>query len=490
MFKSLYAKLAIVLLVLCCAVTGIWFWLTVRMTRLYMDEATQKLNRGLARTIALEKPPMRDWHVDRAMLSRVFDAMMAVNPNIEIYLLDRDGRMLAFSAPPGKVQRASISLAPVRRFLSGAPFPIRGDDPRDVTGEKIFSVTPLPAVRPGEPQPQVQGYLYVILGGTEYDSVVQRLRGSFIMRQGAEAAGAAALFVLAAGLLLFALMTRRLRDLSAAMESFKRSDFSDMVHVDGRSDGDEVDRLAVTFNEMSSRIALQVAKLKEVDLLRRELVANVSHDLRTPLASLQGYLDTLLLKEGQLSAEEQRRFLEIASKHATRLGRLVDELFELAKLDAQVAPIRREPFSMPELVQDVVQKFQLRAAKAGVNVRAELGPELPLVSGDLALMERVLENLIENAIRYTPSGGDVTVTLVPEDGRLTVRVSDTGCGIAEESLPYIFDRFYRGEDAASRADGAGLGLAIAKRILELHGSSLEAQSRLNSGTTFTFGILS
>src|SRR5207244_5552927 len=136
---------------------------------------------------------------------------------------------------------------------------------------------------------------------------------------------------------------------------------ADMVHVDGRSDGDEVDRLAVTFNEMSSRIALQVAKLKEVDLLRRELVANVSHDLRTPLASLQGYLDTLLLKEGQLSAEEQRRFLEIASRHSERLGKLIEELFELAKLDSQVTPIRVEPFSMPELVQDVVQKFQLRA---------------------------------------------------------------------------------------------------------------------------------
>jgi two-component system OmpR family sensor kinase len=488
MAKSLYTKLAVVLLALFCAVTGVWFWLTVRMTRLYLDEATQKLNRGLARTIALENPPMHDWHVDRAMLDKVFDALMAVNPNIEIYLLDRDGRMLAFSAPPGKVKRDSISLAPVKRFLSGAPLPIRGDDPRDDRGQKIFSVTPLPAVRLGEPQPATQGYLYVILGGEQYDSAVQRLRGSFIMRQSAEAAAAALLFVLVTGLLLFALMTRRLRNLSAAMEAFKRSDFTDEMRVGGREDGDEVDRLAATFDEMSSRIVLQVAKLKEVDLLRRELVANVSHDLRTPLASLRGYLDTLLLKEDSLSAEERRKFLEIASKHSIRLGRLVDELFELAKLDAQVAPIRREPFSMPELVQDVVQKFQLRAEQTGVRIGVESRADLPLVSGDLALMERVLENLIENAIRYTPSGGSVTVALIPEDGRLIVRVSDTGCGIAEESLPYIFDRFYRGDDAASRADGAGLGLAIARRIVELHGSSLSAQSRLNAGTTFIFAI--
>jgi signal transduction histidine kinase len=196
------------------------------------------------------------------------------------------------------------------------------------------------------------------------------------------------------------------------------------------------------------------------------------------------------LKEGQLSAEEQRRFLEIASRHSERLGRLVDELFELSKLDAQVTPLRAEPFSMPELVQDVVQKFELRAEGAGVRLAADFRPDLPaagqIVEGDIGLMERVLENLIENAIRYTPAGGSVTVALIPEDGKLTVRVTDTGHGIAEESLPHIFDRFYRGEEAGG--GGAGLGLAIARRILELHGATLQAQSRVNAGTTFSFAV--
>src|SRR5260221_1881775 len=178
-------------------------------------------------------------------------------------------------------------------------------------------------------------------------------------------------------------MTRRLRRLAVAMESFKRSDFTGEPLLDagttkGRS-GDEVDVLATTFEEMAGRIVLQVKQLKEIDLQRRELVANVSHDLRTPLSSLRGYVDTLLLKEGQLSAEEQRRFLEIASRHSERLGRLVDELFELSKLDAQMTPLRVEPVSMPELVQDVVQKFQLRADQAAVRLTADFRPDLPLV---------------------------------------------------------------------------------------------------------------
>jgi signal transduction histidine kinase len=273
---------------------------------------------------------------------------------------------------------------------------------------------------------------------------------------------------------LFGAMTRRLRNLAKAVES--NAD----VKLPVNGSGDEVDRLAHAFER-------QVQMLKEVDLHRRELVANVSHDLRTPLASLQGYIETLLLKEGQLTAEEQRRFLEIASKHSERLGKLVDELFELAKLDAKVTPLHVEPFSMAELVQDVVQKFQLRAEQAGVRLGAQFDPALPLVMGDIALMERVLENLIENAIRYTPAGGSVTVSLMPQDGKLAVRVSDTGTGIAEEKLPFIFDRFWRGEESTPRG-GAGLGLAIAKRILELHGASLVAQSQRNAGTTFSFAV--
>jgi len=480
MLKTLYAKLAAVLLALFCVIGGIYIALTMLTTRLYIDEVNQKLNRTLAATLAREKPLMKNGQIDRSMLHQVFDALMAVNPDIEIYLLDPQGKILAFSAPPGRVKRSNISLGPILKFIDGGRLPIKGDDPRDPARQKIFSAVRLSG----------GGYLYVILGVEDYDSVVQQLRGSYILQLSAVAAVGAVVFALIAALLLFNALTRRLRTLARSMETFKRSDFSAEVRLpEHRSaGGDEVDRLTATFQEMSARIILQVNKLKEIDLLRRELIANVSHDLRTPLASLQGYLDTLLLKEGQLTPEEQRRFLETASKHSERLGYLVSEIFELAKLDAQVTPIRVEPFSIAELVQDVVMKFQLRAEQAGLTLKAEVMPDLPLVSGDIALMERVLENLLDNAIRFTPSGGRVTVSIVRDADKLTVRVSDTGRGIAEESLPYIFDRFYRGEPTANRDGGAGLGLAIAKRILELHGSSLQAQSRVNVGTTFTFQV--
>jgi two-component system OmpR family sensor kinase len=482
MRRTLYAKLAAVLLALCVAVGAVYVSVTLFATRLYLDEVNQKLNRNLAATILAQKPVIKDRKIDWHMLYSVFDALMAVNPSIEIYLLDDAGHITAFSAPKGKVKLRSIDLAPVRRFLAGGRLPIKGDDPREPGMPKIFSVVRAPN----------GGYLYVILAGEQYRSAMQQLRTSWILQQSIAVAAGAAVFAVAAGLLLFAAITRPLRKLAGEMDDFVQWRTGDSPARTGEGarphDGDEVTRLSHTFAEMADRITLQVQKLREVDLLRRELIANVSHDLRTPLASLQGYLDTLLLKEGQLTPEEQRRFIEIASKHSERLGKLVEELFELAKLDAQVTPIKVESFSMAELVQDVVQKFQLHAEQNGVALEAGVRPDLPLVRGDIALMERVLENLIDNAIRHTPAGGSVTVSLVPENGRFAVRVADTGRGISEEHLPHIFDRFYRVSDSATRGGGAGLGLAIAKRILELHGTTLSAESAVDRGTTFTFEL--
>ena len=240
---------------------------------------------------------------------------------------------------------------------------------------------------------------------------------------------------------------------------------------------------------MAERIRQQVRQLKETDQLRRELVANVSHDLRTPVTSLQGYLETLLLKEGVLSAQERQRYLEIATAQSKRLGDLIAELFELAKLNSQEMKPRMESFSLGELVQDVVQKFRLAVEAKQMTLQAKLGEDLPFISADIGLIERVLDNLIQNALRYTPPGGRITVILRRMGENILTRVTDTGCGIPPEDLPHIFDRYYQAGRKHQTGDtGAGLGLAITKRILELHGSAIEVQSTVDQGSTFSFQL--
>ena len=488
MFKTLYGKLAAVLLGLFCLIGVLATLLTLYTTRLYLQEVNQKLNRTLAEHMVSEKILMQAGQVNEDALTEIFHMLMVINPNIEVYLLDANGVILTFSAPPGKVKRHHVSLDPLKRFLRGAEaFPILGDDPRDLERKKVFSVSPIPLNGP------LEGYLYVILGGEEYDSAIQMLQGSYILRLSAWAVAGGVLFSALAGLLFFNLLTRRLRTLVSAVEAFTRSDFSAQLDtlppLDARS-RDEIDQLGTIFNQMADRIRQQVKTLTQEDRLRRELVANVSHDLRTPLTSLQGYLETLLLKEGTLSLQEQRTYLEIATKHSEQLGNLIAELFELAKLDSHEMEPSIEPFSLGELVQDVVQKFRLVAEKKQIRLQTNFRADLPFVSADIGLIERVLENLIENALRHTQEGGTVTVALIHGNEKIMAQVTDTGCGIPPEDLPYIFDRFYRvGKSHQERSAGAGLGLAIAKRILELHGSPIEASSTINSGTTLTFHLL-
>jgi signal transduction histidine kinase len=254
--------------------------------------------------------------------------------------------------------------------------------------------------------------------------------------------------------------------------------------------GDDIDRLGATVQEMSERIAEQLRLLEQTDVRRRELLANVSHDLRTPLASMQGYLETLLLKHGTLPPEEERSYLEVAAKHSERLGRLIRDLFQLTKLEAHELKPQCESFPIAELVQDVVEKFQLAADKRGLQLSSHLTGQHAQLHADIGMIESVLENLIENAMRHTPAGGVIHVEVVPlEKARVAVRVIDTGRGIPDDELPTIFDRYYRVDRGeASDAGSTGLGLAITRHIVDLHGGKISVESVLNKGTTFSIEL--
>lgn len=508
---SLYARLALALLVLLTLLAVAWVVTTVVTSNLYHEEVEQRLNRSLAQQL-LSDTEILDQGVREEDVKHIFHVLMVVNPRIEVYLLDAEGRILSYSAPEGRVVRERVDLEPVRAFLAGGRLPIRGDDPRHREGRKIFSAAPIPS--PGGDGPD--GYLYVVLGGERYDSVLAGLRSNWVLRLAVTAGLGALLVALALGLLLFRRLTRRLERLDRRIRTFHREPVLPTRYPgppaagearpgDGpptlTPPGDEIDRLEAAFNRMAERIESQIGELAALDELRRQLVANVSHDLRTPIAALQGYLETLLLKEESLPEAERRRYLEIALRHAEQLGKLVAQLFELARLEVEEAKLELEPASMAELAQDVVQKFHLEAERHGIALEARLpsaaggddgpgaGPLQPFVRADIRLLERALDNLLENALAHTPPGGRVTLAVEAADGGVRVRLADTGRGIPPEDLPRIFDRFHRGRDPGRRErPGAGLGLAITRRILELHGAALQVESAVDVGTTFTFQL--
>lgn len=485
--RTLYGRLVLALLVL-FVLTGIaYVTLTVFTTRHHLQEVTQTLHRDIASNIVAEQWLMRGDAINRPALKKIFTQLMHVNPGIEVYLLDGEGRILTYSAPPELVKRRKVALAPVTAFLSNRDDnPIRGDDPRSLTGQKIFSAAPI------YDSGKMAGFLYIVLGGQEFDSVVALFQRSYVFRLSAGITVAAVILTIAVGAVSFNWLTRRLRRLAAEMTAFRQTGFTEPLKLSQwrRDDtGDEIDRLGVAFEEMSARIAEQIGQLSKADSARRKTVAAISHDLRTPLASLRGYLETLDMKDNALAEEDRRRYVAIALDHCVRLSRLVDDLFELATLEAGDTPMGREPFPVNELAADVVQRFRLQAERKGIRLVAEIPERAPFVVGDLALIERVLENLLENAIKYTPPDGTVKATLAALDDRVTIIVADTGPGIDPSELRHIFDPFFQGKrPRRATGNGAGLGLAIARRILQLHRSDITVDTAPGAGTRFSFEL--
>jgi len=483
---SLYGRISAIFLVLLLVLSLAQLWVGVQSARTFSRESDQSLNRTLAADLVKTFQPALAEGLNREAIGQHIHDMMVFNPRVEIYVLGADGSVLAPAPRERGLARERVALAPIEAFLHPAGalnLPIYGDDPRSAGERKPFSAAPL---RIG-PSP---GYLYLILGGEQYESIAHMLESSYIIRNSIISLLIAFLLIGIVGLAIFFLLTKRLRTMLTVVRAFEQGDYGRRV---AETPADEIGQLAKAFNEMAAKVESTLAEMRRSDRLRRDLVANVSHDLRSPLASVQGYLETLLIKDAGLPAAERRRFVEIIHNNVLRLGTLVSELFELSRLEAQQIHPVLEPFALSELVQDVVVKLQPQALERRVALTSALPRDLPFVRADIGMIERVLTNLIENALRHTPARGAVEVALTREDGQVRVRVRDTGTGIPPEDLPYVFDRFYRVDKSRTReadgaSGGAGIGLAIAKHILDMHGSSIRVERTAPQGSVFTFAL--
>ena len=481
MLNSFYAKLSGLFLVLIVSLGVILAVLGGKTAQRYADEVEQKLNRTLAEEMVPRFEPLLRDSIDHAGIREKIKDMTGINRRIEIYLLDKNGRLKAsFATPSAAIDRKNIDMGPIRRFMEGSELPILGDDPRHESTQKPFSVAHI------EIMGREHCYLYVILGSEQYASVAGMIGDSYIIQGALTGLGLILLVVAGVGLLLFRRLTKRLRHMQDGVAAFEQGDFETRIEVDST---DEIGQLAKCFNSMADTLEETMEELRQADRMRRELVANVSHDLRSPLASIQGYLETVHMKDGDLDPEERRRYVKTALRNAQRLNTLVSELFELSKLETKQIEPTIEPFPIAELVQDIVMQYQPQADEQGVELAVDVPERHVRVQADIGLVERALSNLIDNAIHYTPTGGRVHVALENEAEDVCVEVGDTGPGIPEDDLPHIFERFYRVDKSRDRdKGGAGLGLAIAKTILELHERSLDVDSTVGEGTRFRFRL--
>jgi len=480
-FSSIYGRIALLFLILLVFLGVIQIIFIFNFSSKFFSESDQKLNRFLARDLAASFKPFLKDSIDYNGIKHSFKEMMVLNPRVEYYLLDHNGKILAYFADPEKIKRKEIDLAPIEEFLHAGEnlqMPLYGDDPRGSDRRKPFSAAP---VQLGNNK---DGYLYVILGGEDYDSAQAMVEDSYIIRTSTLVIGVIFILTALIGLLLFFFLTRRLRLVTREVNNFAKGRYASRIDLHSN---DEIGQLADAFNKMADTIEANIEEIKNNDRLRRDLIANISHDLRSPLASVQGYLETIMMKEKDLSEEERQHYLQTVYKNILRLNKLVYELLELSRLDAGQIKPKPEPFSIAELTQDVLLKFKPQAEKNRINIHSDYPSSLPMVQADIGMIERALSNLLENALSYTPEEGNVTIELKCKQEKVFVKIHDSGQGIDQKDIPYIFDRFYRADKSRS-SEGTGLGLAITKKIMEAHNSTILVQSELNKGTTFTFDL--
>jgi two-component system sensor histidine kinase BaeS len=271
------------------------------------------------------------------------------------------------------------------------------------------------------------------------------------------------------GIVLARALTHPIRDLTSAIHSMAAGDFKQQVAIRSK---DELGQLAAAFNQMSS-------ELDRLQSARRRMTADIAHDLRNPLTVIGGYVESM--REGVLAPTLER--LDAVQLEVKHLERLVDDLRTLSQAEAGELRLNREPVALGDLLARLVRSYQPLAEKQSITLRAEVGEDLPEILVDPDRIAQVLGNLMSNSLRYTPANGRITLAARHSANTITLLVQDTGRGIAPEALSFVFDRFYRADSSRSRADESGLGLAIARSIVEAHGGTISAESTPGSGTT-------
>ena len=331
----------------------------------------------------------------------------------------------------------------------GVPIRVEGD----VVGWLIFSIYP---DRPPPESPEAS-FLTDMTRAITYSAL-----------------GATAIALLL-GFLLARTLTRPIRELTAAIRALAKGDLGQQVSVRTR---DEIGQMAASFNQMS-------ADLAHASQLRRQMTADIAHELRTPLSLILGYTESL--SDGKLPATQET--FDIMYDEAQHLSRLIEDLRTLSLADAGELPLNRRPVDPRALLERAALAYMPQAQRQGVAIELEAPSDLPEAEADPGRIEQVLDNLMSNALRFTPAGGRLVLSAEANGDKVSLRVEDSGAGIPSEELPYIFERFYRADKARQRHEGeTGLGLAIARSIVEAHGGSVSVESTLGKGTIFTIAL--
>ena len=460
-YRSLYWRVALgtlaLMLLLLAVQAAVVIWVVGQTDRSMLTRPPVGLARLIAEDLgaALESDPDAD-------LEDLLRGSFGRAPQ-NVFVLLADGRVITnrrFAVP-------DLMLAAVRRQRNAL------DDDGPARGR--FRGRRFPPVRVGG---QVRGWVAVLPVGGPIEAALTAYGPSLL------GAGALLLVVGTLGVLFFILTPtrRRLRSLEGAAAALGAGDTSARAPEGG---GDEIAALSSAFNRMAAELESRLDQLHKADLVRRQLLADVSHELMTPLTAIRGYLETLAMPAVVRDEPTRERYLRIVTEETQRLEGLIGDLLDLARLEGGGVDIESADVSVAALFDRVAERHGMATASRRIELRTAVEPGAGRVRADGRRLEQALQNLVANAVRHTPDGGRVTVTAARVEGGVRISVEDTGRGVPAEHLPLIFDRFYKSDPArAAGHAGSGLGLSIVKAIVELHGGRVSAGNVDGGGARF------
>lgn len=475
--NKLIKKLSISFLIIILIIGTVFICTTYYLIKQFYSETSQHLNANVANHLVEEKfraasPYLENGEVNKALFDDLMHDMMAVNRAIEVYLLNNEGGIvysvvLDHSDP--KSPLTMIDLKPIRKFIENNEAYVLGDDPRDKSKKKIFSAAHFE-------KGNHSGYIYIILASEKYQQVCDSLFSNFFLNLGFTTCLITMLSALLLGLLSIWFLTKSLRTIIFHVNNFKGGDLTSRIPNPNKSD---LSVLALTFNQMAETIALNIIEINSINKFRKELIANVSHDLRLPLTAIKGYVETLRLKGKVMSIDDKSEFMNIIEKSADYLGNMINQLFDYSKLDANNIKLFKESFSIGHLAFELKQRYEVIAKEKNIELILNIEKSIPKVFADKTLIERVIQNILDNAIKFTPEMGTVKIDVILGYEEINVSIKDSGKGI--KKLDNKKEIHFNGS-------GMGLGLAIVRKIIDLHKSDLKIYSKPNEGTIFKFSL--
>ncbi|OKS88066.1 HAMP domain-containing sensor histidine kinase [Mucilaginibacter polytrichastri] len=453
---GIFSRIGIFVFLVIAALGVLFVYVTYTATSDYYQGSTQLLNKDIAGHIAKLSAPFSKEGIDHKKADSVFNSTMIISPNTEVYFLDTMGNVKYYYAPDSLVKQRKVPIDKIETYLSDHLHLIKNTDPRDPGTPKIFSAAPVIFAD------QKIGYIYVILAGKEYRNVAE-----FVFKSEVGGWATKVFFIIILATVVFSLLytsrlQKRFNHVIHILDQFKEGNLNVRFNIGAQ---DEFFPIADAFNKMVAMLDDNFTRLKLLENERKNFLANISHDLRTPLAVARGYTETLLI-ETTASRDEQENHLEIILNKIMQVEKLVLQLFELSKMESVNFTPQKEPFVFSEILQEVIKGAEFQARKKDIVITCENCEDSSMIEADISMMERVVQNLLENAVKYTAENGFIRIALSRESGKLIVLLENSGMLIADELLDWINNSNV--EEVINRPKKAGLGLALVKRILHLH----------------------